>query len=62
MVKATPTRLVRLYQSEKGIWRYEIERGGVVRWASLHTRNELAARAAYERMKAVFEAAFDGTS
>ena len=47
------SRLVRLYQSERGIWRYEIERGGgKVRWASLHTRDEAKARRMYERMKA----------
>lgn len=48
-------RLVRLYQSEKGIWRYDIERHGIVHWSSLHTRDEAKARAAYERMRVKFD-------
>jgi hypothetical protein len=44
-------RLVRLFKSDKGIWRYEIERDGEVRWASLHTRNEKRAREQYERLE-----------
>ena len=48
-------RLVRLFRSERGIWRYEAERDGELRWASLHTRNEATARRMYERMKANVE-------
>ena len=44
-------RLVRLFQSDKGIWRYEIERDGEVRWTSLHTRNEKRAREKYDRLE-----------
>jgi hypothetical protein len=36
-------RLVRVYQSDKGIWHYEFERNGKVYWASLRTRNATAA-------------------
>jgi hypothetical protein len=43
-------RLLRLYRSDKGIWRYEIERDGEVRWSSLRTRSERVARAKYERL------------
>ena len=42
---------LRLYQSENGIWRYDIERNGKVYYASLHTRDEAKARAVYERME-----------
>ena len=48
---APPFRLVRLFQSEKGIWRYEIEKRGKVFWASLNTRDERKAREFYERME-----------
>lgn len=44
-------RLVRLYLSEKGIWHYEIERDGIVKWGSLHTRNEGEARRKYESLQ-----------
>jgi hypothetical protein len=44
-------RLVRLFKSDKGIWRYEIERDGEVRWTSLHTRNEKRAREKYDRLE-----------
>jgi hypothetical protein len=50
-------RLLRLYRSDKGIWRYEIERDGQVRWSSLRTRNESVARRKFERMKKAFEEA-----
>ncbi len=46
-------RLVRLYPSPKGIWRYEIERGGVIHWSSLHTRNEGEARRKYDALQRV---------
>lgn len=36
-------RLVSLYRSDKGIWRYEAERDGKLYWSSLGTRNETAA-------------------
>ncbi len=45
-------KMLRLYQSDKGIWRYEVERYGKVSWSSLHTRDERVARATYERIKA----------
>ena len=44
-------RPLRLYQSDRGIWRYDIERNGKVYYASLHTRDEARARAFYERME-----------
>lgn len=44
-------RLLRLYRSEKGIWRYEIERNGELRWVSLHTKDEHKARLAYASLK-----------
>jgi hypothetical protein len=43
---------LRIYQGENGIWRYEIERFGKVRWSSLHTRDESKARAVWDRMVA----------
>ena len=43
-------KLIRLYQADNGIWRYEIERTGKVYWSSLHTRDEAKARGVYERM------------
>lgn len=43
-------KLIRLYRSDKGIWRYEIERSGNLYHASLHTRDEAKARAVYDRM------------
>jgi hypothetical protein len=42
---------IRLYRSEKGIWRYDIERNGKTYYASLHTRDETKARATYDRMQ-----------
>ena len=47
----TTFKLLRLYQSERGIWHYEIERWGKVYWSSLHTRDEVKARGMYERIK-----------
>jgi hypothetical protein len=44
-------RLVRLYLSDKGIWRYDIERDGIVKWSSLHTRDEGEARRKYNRLQ-----------
>ena len=41
-------RVLRLYCSRRGIWRYEFERDGKVYWSSLHTRSESNARARYE--------------
>jgi hypothetical protein len=47
-----PPKLKRLFRSERGIWRYEIERpNGDIRWSSLHTRDEQKARALYARME-----------
>jgi hypothetical protein len=43
-------RLVRLYLSEKGIWCYEFERDGKIRWSSLCTRDEGEARKIYEHL------------
>ena len=43
-------KLIRLFRGENGIWRYEIERTGKVRWSSLHTRDEAQARAMYDRI------------
>ena len=48
-------RIVRLYQSDRGIWRYEVERDGELRWASLHTRDETKARRMFDRMRADIE-------
>jgi hypothetical protein len=48
------TRLVRLYRSAKRIWRYEIERDGVIRWSSLHTRDEVVAREKYRKLQEIF--------
>jgi hypothetical protein len=48
---APPFRLMRLFQSEKGIWRYEIEKRGKRVWSSLNTRDEAKAREFYERMQ-----------
>ena len=46
------SRLLRLYRSDKGIWRYDIERDdGRVRWSSLNTRSEHIAWQKFERMK-----------
>jgi hypothetical protein len=45
-------KLVRMYRSTGGIWRYDIERDGKFYWSSLHTRDEQKARAKYEQMKA----------
>lgn len=46
------TRLVRLYRSLKGTWRYEIERDdGQLHWGSLHTKNEVRARERYRRLE-----------
>ncbi len=50
----TTARLLRLYQSEKGIWHYEIERDGIVKWSSLGTRDERVARRKYESLKSAF--------
>ena len=44
--------IIRMYLSEKGIWRYEFKRLGQIYWASLHTRNEDVARAKYEEIMA----------
>ena len=52
---APPFRLVRLFRSERGIWRYEIEKRGKIYWASLNTRDEVKARTWYERMKQTIE-------
>lgn len=43
-------KMLRLYRSEKGIWRYDIERNGEVRWASLRTRDKRKAREKYETL------------
>jgi hypothetical protein len=51
----TTFRLLRLYRSDKGVWRYDLERDGVVRYSSLRTRDERKARADYERIKACFD-------
>ena len=48
-------RIVRLYQSDRGVWRYEAERDGELRWASLHTRDEAKARRMFDRMRADIE-------
>jgi hypothetical protein len=50
-------RMVRLYRSDKGIWRYEIERDGQIRWSSLRTKNERIARQRFEKMKRDLEGA-----
>jgi hypothetical protein len=47
-------RLLRLFRSEKGIWRYEIERNGEVRWSSLRTRDEKKARAHYDKLRSIY--------
>jgi hypothetical protein len=47
----TTIRLVRLYLSEKGIWHYDIERNGIVKWSSLGTRDEGEARRKYESLQ-----------
>jgi hypothetical protein len=44
-------KFLRLYQSDKGIWRYEIERNGKVYWTSLRTRSRTKAERDYRRMK-----------
>jgi len=49
-------RLKRLYRSDKGIWRYDIERNGKVYYASLHTRDEGKARSVYNRMAKTLDA------
>ena len=49
----TAFKLTRLYRSEKGIWRYEIERDGRLYYASLHTRDEAHARGMYARIAKV---------
>jgi nitric oxide synthase oxygenase domain/subunit len=46
-----------MFRSDRGIWRYEVERNGRLYWSSLHTRDEKKARTKYERMKAAYEAA-----
>jgi hypothetical protein len=46
-------KLIRLYRSDKGIWRFEMERDGTLYWASLLTRDEAKARAKYERMERI---------
>ena len=43
-------KLIRLFQADNGIWRYEIERWGKVYWSSLRTRDEAKARDVYERI------------
>ena len=48
-------RLLRLYRSEKGIWRYEIERDGKIYWSSLRTRDKRKAVEYYERYKESLE-------
>ena len=48
-------RIVRLYQSDRGVWRYEAERDGELRWASLHTSDEAKARRMFDRMRADIE-------
>lgn len=53
-MRAMTAKVLRLYQSDKGIWRYEIARDGRVTWSSLHTRDECIARAAYERIVATY--------
>jgi hypothetical protein len=50
-------RAVRLYQSDRGVWRVEIERDGVTKWSSLRTRNEKKAQAEFARIKAIYESA-----
>jgi len=47
-------RMVRLYLSERGIWHYEVERDGIVKWSSLHTRDEGEARRKYDRMQRAY--------
>ena len=44
-------RLIRLFQSAKGVWRYEFARDGEVRWSSLRTRDEHKARKMYDAMR-----------
>lgn len=48
-------KLLRLYRSEKGIWRYDLERDGKLFWASLHTRDEREARETYAKIKVNYE-------
>ena len=48
------TRLLRMYQSDKGIWHYEMERNGVKCFSSLRTRNDADARFAYERLRRIY--------
>ena len=43
-------RYLRIYQSDKGIWHYEIERNGKITWSSLRTRDEGEARRKFARM------------
>ncbi len=49
-------RMMRLYRSETGIWHYETERDGRMRWASLHTRDENKARRKYDNLRAAIAA------
>lgn len=44
-------RLLRLYRSDKGVWRYDLNRDGKVYWSSLRTRDEAKARMLYAKMQ-----------
>lgn len=51
------TKFVRIYKSDRGIWRCEIERDGVLCWYSLRTKDDAEARRKAERQKALYERA-----
>jgi hypothetical protein len=55
MIKFAISRAVRLYQGDNGIWRCESERGGVIRWSSLNTRDKAKAESLYQRIKQGYE-------
>lgn len=45
-------RPVRIYQSDRGIWRIEFEReDGSRRWSTLGTRDKAKAKAEFEKFK-----------
>ena len=46
---------LRIYQSERGVWQAEIRRDGAIKYFSLHTKDENAARAKWYRYIADIE-------
>lgn len=50
-------KYIRIYKSERGVWHCEIERDGVLRWHSLHTKDEAEAKRKADRYKATDERA-----